>query len=519
MTEGPPSTQYGVEPDAAAVWAEVQGVSKRFGATRALEGVSLAIAEGESRALVGRNGAGKSTVVSVLTGLVRADEGEVRFAGELAPRPGDREAWRQRVACVYQKSTLFPHLTVAENLFINAHPRRSLGVVSWRALRVRAQEVLDHWGISVAPSVEARELRVEDRQQVEIARALASGSRFLILDEPTARLEAPAIRRLFDHVRALRRAGVSILYISHHLDEIYEICGTVTVLRDGRVVHSGDVADLTKAELVATMIGHESDAIAVAGRERSRRRSDAGGGPADDNALEVEQLEIDGWCSDVSFGVRPGEMLGLAGLAGSGKAQVAETIAGLRRPTRGSVLVDGRPVPHGDVHAAIKHGVGYVPQDRHAEGLVPTLSIEENLTLTLLDRIARFGLVAPRSRRRIAERIMASLEVVAAGPAQSVSELSGGNQQKVVVGRALLIDPRVLVVVSPTAGVDVASKEALFRALTSSPGLAVLVVSDELDELSYCDRVLVMFDGRVTEEFSSWHERELVAAMEGVNER
>jgi simple sugar transport system ATP-binding protein len=506
-------------PNAEIPVAEVHGVSKRFGATRALAQVSVAIHERESHALVGRNGAGKSTLVSVLTGLVRADEGEVRFAGRSAPRLGDRETWREQVACVYQKSTLLPDLTVAENLFINAHPRGRGGLVSWRALRARARQVLEEWDIGVAPDIEARRLRVEDRQRVEIARALASGTRFLILDEPTARLEGAAIRRLFEQVEGLRRAGVSILYISHHLDEIYEVCSTVTVLRDGRAVHSGKVADLGKADLVAAMVGHGGEVDAVTEEDRSRRRRGGAGECEIEEALRVEHLSVSGWCSDVSFGVRPGELVGLAGLAGSGKAQVAEAIAGLRKPDAGNVLVGGEPVRPGDVRTAIERGIGYVPQDRHDEGFVPNLSIEENMTLTQLDRLGRFGFVSPRTRRRLADQLMSSLEVVAEGPAQPVSELSGGNQQKVVVGRALLTNPRVLVVVSPTAGVDVAAKEALFATLTSSPDVAVLVVSDELDELSHCDRVLVMFDGRLTQEFDTWRERELVAAMEGVEDR
>jgi simple sugar transport system ATP-binding protein len=519
MSEHHPGTEDKARSDAGIAVVEAQGVSKRFGATHALDRASLAIHEGEAHALVGRNGAGKSTLVSVLTGLERPDEGEVCFAGQPAPKAGDRDGWRRRVACVYQKSTLLPDLTVAENLFMNAHPRGRLGLISWRTLRARAEQALAEWDIDVDPGVQAWRLRVEERQQVEIARALASGSRFLILDEPTARLEGPAIRRLFEHVEGLRDAGVSILYISHHLEEIYEICNTVTVLRDGRVVHAGAVDELPKRALVAAMVGHDGDADAASAEERSHRRANGNGKLDGQEALRVEGLSVDGWCADVSFAVRPGELVGLAGLAGSGKAQVAEAIAGLRTPSAGNVIVAGKPVPAGNVRTAIEHGIGYVPQDRHAEGLAPNLSIEENVTLSLLHRLARFGFVPARARRQLAERVMGSLEVVASGPAQQVSELSGGNQQKVVVGRALLTEPRVLVVVSPTAGVDVASKEALFRTLTSAPELGLLVVSDELDELSHCDRVLVMFDGRVTEEFRTWHERELVAAIEGVEER
>jgi simple sugar transport system ATP-binding protein len=310
---------------------------------------------------------------------------------------------------------------------------------------------------------------------------------------------------------------VSLLYISHHLDEIYEICDSVTVLRDGRLAHSGAVAGLTKPALVAAMVGESDGLEAVEGPSRSAQRSPVASS-AGEHALRVEGLCVDAWCRDVSFSVRPGELVGLAGLAGSGNTQVAEVIVGLRRPHAGRVLLADRPVPPGDVRAAIAHGIGFVPKDRHADGLAPNLSVEENMTLRMLERLGPLGFVAPKARGRVAQRMMGSLEVVGSRQ-QLVSELSGGNQQKVVVGGALVTVPGVLVVISPTAGVDIASKEALFRTLTSYPDLAVLVVSDELDELSHCHRVLVMRDGRVSGEFPSWSDTELVAAMEGVTEQ
>jgi simple sugar transport system ATP-binding protein len=492
-------------------------MSRRFGATLALDGVSVAVGERESRALVGRNGAGKSTLVSILTGLARADAGEVRFGGRPAPALSDRRAWHERVACVYQHSTLLPQLTVAENLFLNAHPRGRFGRIDWKALRRRAGEILDEWGIAISPDAQADALRVDERQQVEIARALASGSRFLILDEPTARLESSAIRQLFARLADLRARGVSLLYISHHLDEIYEVCDTVTVLRDGRLIHDGPVEELPKPKLITAMVGEARDS-GERRAEVSARRSGAAEAAGAERTLRVDSLEIGGWCSGVSFEVRPGELVGLAGLAGSGKKQVAEAIAGLRKARSGRVLVGDRVVPPGDAKVAIEHGIGFVPQDRHAEGFAPNLSIEENMTLTVIDHLGRFGFVSRGRRRRLAGELMESLEVVAAGPDQLVAELSGGNQQKVVVGRALTAAPRVVVVVSPTAGVDVASKEALFATLTSLSDVGVLVVSDELDELGHCDRVLVMFDGRVTHELDAWDEHRLVAAMEGVEQ-
>lgn len=501
----------------ASPLVEASNVSKRFGATLALDRVSVAVNQGESRALVGRNGAGKSTLVSILTGLVRADSGELRFAGRPAPRPEDRDAWQQRVACVYQKSTLFPHLTVAENLFINAHPQGRFGAVGWRRMRMQAAGILDEWNIAVSPTAEAGHLRVEDRQLVEIARALASGSRFLILDEPTARLEHAAIQRLFRRLANLRDAGVSILYISHHLDEIYDVCDTVTVLRDGRAVQAADVSDMPKSDLVAAMVGEHRDGASASNGGSARR-----GRPAltrvGREGLRVKNLAVDDACDGVSFEVRRGEFVGLAGLAGSGKAQIAEAIAGLRRPTTGEIHVGGRRVPPGDVAQAIACGVGFVPQDRHSDGFAPNLSVEENITLSSLGALGPLGFVSPRTRRRLAKAFTDSLGVVASGPAQAMAELSGGNQQKVVVGRALVPGPHALVVVNPTAGVDVASKEALFETITALEDVAVLVVSDELDELSHCDRVLVMFAGRLTNEFETWTERELVAAVEGVEE-
>jgi simple sugar transport system ATP-binding protein len=498
----------------AAPIVEADGVSKRFGATLALDAVSLTVGESESRALVGRNGAGKSTLVSILTGLTRADAGGVRFGGEPAPAPGDRSGWQERVACVYQHSTLLPQLTVAENLFLNNQPRGRFGLIKWKEVREGAVELLEKWGIGVSPDVEAGYLDVEERQQVEIARALASGSRFLILDEPTARLEGSGIRRLFSHLTDLRERGVSLLYISHHLDEIYEVCDTVTVLRDGRLVHDAQVMDLPKDALIEAMVGRPRDAVLEPHRARPQSNGD-GRGPGT-NTLRVESLRLDRQFSDISFDVHAGELVGLAGLAGSGKTAVAETIAGLRKPHGGHVKVGDDVVPPGDVRVAIEHGIGFVPQDRRKEGFAPNLSIEENVTLTVMDRLGRFGFVSPRRREEVARELMDSLEVVASGPEQLVAELSGGNQQKVVVARALTSKPRAMVVVSPTAGVDVASKEALFETLTSFTDVPVLVVSDELDELAHCDRVLVMFDGRLTHTFDAWDEHELVAAMEGV---
>ncbi|TQM79153.1 monosaccharide ABC transporter ATP-binding protein (CUT2 family) [Saccharothrix saharensis] len=490
---------------------EATGITKRFGSTVALDGAGIRIEAGQTHALVGRNGAGKSTLVSVLTGLQAADEGEVRFGGEPAPRLADRDAWRRRVACVYQKSTIIPELTVAENLYLNRHDRGRGGLISWRTTRERARELLETWSVDVDVRAPARELDVEQRQFVEIARALSFGARFIILDEPTAQLDAAAISRLFSRITDLQRQGVTFLFISHHLQEIYEICDTVTVFRDARHILTAAVDELPRGELVAAMTGEAPADTGV------RRR-----GPAPDAAhvLDVAGLSLPGSYDDVSFRVRAGEIVGLAGAASSGRIEIAETVVGLRTAAGGTVEIAGtRPRP-GSVPAALAAGVGFVPQDRHHQGLVPGMSIADNGTLTIPERLGRAGFIDGRRRDGFAEAMIDGLAIKAPGPGLPVSGLSGGNQQKVVMARALANDPALLVLVNPTAGVDVRSKEFLLGKVeeVAESGTGVLVASDELDDLRLCDRVLVVFQGRVVAETArGWHDHRLVAAMEGVD--
>ncbi|NBE96538.1 sugar ABC transporter ATP-binding protein [Nonomuraea sp. KC401] len=488
---------------------EARNVVKRFGPTTALDRAGIEIAEGETRALVGRNGAGKSTLVSILTGLLRPDQGEVLFSGEPAPPIADRDAWRQRVACVYQHSTIIPALSVAENLFLNRQPGRG-GLIRWRALRDRARELLDTYEVDVDAQALAGELTVEQRQLVEIARALSFGARFIILDEPTARLDGPAIERLFARMRSLREQGVTMLYISHHLDEVYEICQSVTVFRDARHIVTSPVADLPHDELVAAMTGEAT----VAYTSRSRT-------PGGTVVLSGEGLSLAGRYQDVDLTVRSGEVVGLAGSASSGKVGLAETLVGLHRADSGTVTVNGRRLRPGDVPAALRAGLGWVPQDRHREGFVPRLSVGENATFPIARKLGRYGLVSPSRRRAKAEELIENLDIKTEGADQPVGDLSGGNAQKVVFARALVDDPDVLVVINPTAGVDVKAKQALLGAVEDAVerGAGAVVVSDELDDLRICDRVLVMFHGRVVKDLPrGWTDHELVAVMEGMEE-
>ncbi len=493
-----------------------QGVWKAFGETQALRDVSLDVEAGECHGLVGRNGAGKSTLVTILTGLIRPDRGIVRLGAEAAPALADRATWQRMVACVYQKSMVVPSLTVAENVFLNRATGDDHGIVNWRAVRSRAHQVMLDWGFDLDVNRLAQDLTVEQRQVVEIARALSVGARFLILDEPTASLEKAAIERLFESIRRLKRSGVGILYISHHLEEIYDVCDRVTVLRDGKRMLSAPVGDIKQERLVEAMVGvtpQQTREITPQLRVTSSTRP----------LLEISHLHIPatlGPVQDVSFSVSPGECVGLVGLQGSGTSTVADAVVGLVKPESGEIRLDGKPVRSGKVHTTLQKGVAYVPQDRHARGFVPYLGVGENLTLSILDRLSNLGIVSRSSRDRVAADLVEQLGIVTSGLDQQVMQLSGGNQQKVVVGRALAGHPAMLVAVSPTVGVDVAAKESLLNVVAAARdgGTAVLLVSDDLEDLRICSRLLVMVKGRLVKEYHQppWDRHELIAVVEGL---
>ncbi|WP_410580051.1 sugar ABC transporter ATP-binding protein [Amycolatopsis sp. lyj-108] len=496
---------------AAVPVVSAQGVGKRYGPTVALSDVSLTVYPGESHALVGRNGAGKSTLVSILTGLSKTDTGHVEFGGVPAPPLSKQDDWKRAVACVYQHAMVVPQLTVAENLFLNRQSGKGFAI-GWQRLRRQARELLDSWDVHVDVDTPAGELSVEDRQFVEIARALSYGARFIVLDEPTAQLDSQAIERLFARMRQMQDSGVTFLFISHHLHEVYEVCQAVTVLRDAKHILTAPVSEVGRAELIDAMTG-EQGGLSV--RDASTREALA---PDADEVLTVDGLSGDGF-GDVTFRIHRGEVIGLAGSNASGKHQVAETVYGLRSPASGTIRVDGKPLKPGDIPAAIRAGIGCVPRDRHHEGLVLEHSIMDNATLSILDRLGKGGLAPPGVRYSKASKALTDYDIVAADADQPVSDLSGGNQQKVVLARALAGDPRLVVLINPTAGVDVKSKEALLAVVdrVRAEGKAVLIVSDELDDLRLSDRVLVLRAGAVVAEHrAGWSDGDLVADIEGV---
>jgi simple sugar transport system ATP-binding protein len=519
---------------------EVTGVEKRFGTTRALRGVDLSIGAGQCVGLVGRNGAGKSTLVSILSGLSEPDAGTVRFDGAPAPRVGDIQRWREWIATVFQHSMIVPHLSVAENVFLGPSlPGAAPGVVSWRTMRGRTRDIMRDWGFDIAPETPCRELSVEQLQVVEIVRALARGARCVLLDEPTAALERQAIVRLFDRVRQLTEAGVAVLYISHHLEEVFEICQDVAVLRDGELVLAAPTASLSKDDLVAAMVGGVRSAAAPGNGAPASGDTASGAtasgvtapesAPADaaqrEVVLAVDDLTSDsarGRLSGVSLRVHAGEVVGVTGLLSAGVATLGRVVAGAEASTGGEVTLRGRRVPPGRRAAAQRAGIGYIPEDRRAEGFVAMLGVAENITMTITRQLAgRLGVLRPGSRAAAAAPLGSALSLVSSGPGQPVSELSGGNQQKVTVARALAHHPSLIVAITPTRGVDVASKELLLRSLAdvaTDSGAGVLLCTDELSDLVLCDRVVVFVRGEVFTEFGRppFDRDELILATEGL---
>ncbi|GAB3401606.1 sugar ABC transporter ATP-binding protein [Schumannella luteola] len=490
---------------------QIDRVSKTYGATKALQDVSVSILPGQVHGLIGRNGAGKSTLLRMITGLETPDTGAVRFFGEDAPPAADAKAWQQRVACVYQRPSVFTNLTIAENLFAGRLPGNGPSV-SWRTMQNEAERILAEWRIDLDPRSLLSDAPIEERQMLTIAKALDAGTRIVLLDEPTVQLEGSAIRRLFDKVQELQQDGVTFVFVSHFLREVTAICDSASVLRDGKLLWSRTGDDVKSDDLVEALL---------AGQEQRRHRVESAAATATDTAPALElrsATEKGGAFTDVSFRVAPGELVAIGGVGGSGKYSVGEAIAGLRRLGSGSVLADGEVIPTGKVKASQKAGVGFVPADRHKDGYVPQLSVAENMTMGVMDRLAPAGFFSPRKQNEMSRTLIQDVALVPPNPALAVSGLSGGNQQKVVLARALARDPRVLVLISPTAGVDIAAKDAIYalilRALAD--GVAVVLISDDVEELLVSSRVLIMREGRIAAELAEPTEEDIVRAIEGL---
>ncbi|MFJ5897062.1 sugar ABC transporter ATP-binding protein [Streptomyces sp. NPDC093064] len=480
---------------------EAVGVGKRFAGVVALDDVSLTLRRGEIHALVGENGAGKSTLIKVLTGVHRPDTGELRLGGQPVSFARPHEAQQAGVSTIYQEINLVPMMSVARNIFLGREPKNRLRLIDFPRMHREAAELLAGFGVTADVRRPLNTLGVGTQQMVALARAVSVRARVVVMDEPTSALEPREVETLFRVIEELHSRDIAILYVSHRMDELYRVCDRVTVLRDGRLVHTGALADLDRMQLVSMMLGREVAEV--------RRHGVTGFGAAHDAAREpvltAEKLSRRHLLDEVSLELRPGEVLGLGGLLGSGRTETAKALVGALPLDSGTVSVAGRPLHRLSPAAAIRAGISLLSEDRKAEGIVPGLSVRENIVLAAMPRLSRAGVVSRKQQDRIAEIFMKRLRIKAAGPEQKVEELSGGNQQKVLLARWLCLEPRVLLLDEPTRGIDVGAKaevQALIDELAQE-GLAVLLISSDVEELvEGADRLVVLRGGTVAGELA-----------------
>ncbi len=477
---------------------EVVDATVRFPGVTALDEVSFTLLQGQIHALVGENGAGKSSLIKVLTGVYQPDGGEVRYGGQPVRFDDPAAAQRAGISTIYQEVNLVPLMSVARNIFLGREPKR-LGLIDYREMNRQAAAVLDRYGIGLDVTAPLRSLGLGVQQMVAVARAVSLDARVVIMDEPTSSLEAKEVETLFRVIRLLHEQGVAVVYVSHRLDELFAICDEVTVLRDGRTVHTGRMGDLTKASLVAAMLGRD---LAAAKQRQGTTHREIDETPP---VLRVRGLQRTPVLHGIDLDVRPGEVVGLGGLLGAGRSETARAVMGVDPVDRGTVAVDGTEIRRGSPGAAVGAGLVLLPEDRRNEGIIPNLSIRDNIVLAALPRLSRAGVVSDRRADELVSTFMRRLGIRASGPHQKVRELSGGNQQKVMLARWLCLQPKVLILDEPTRGIDVGAKAEIRDLIDelAAQGLGLVLISSELDEVvEGSDRVVVLRDGRIADELA-----------------
>jgi ribose transport system ATP-binding protein len=474
---------------------QMENVSKHFPGVQALEQVDFEIYPGEIVGLVGENGAGKSTLIKILSGVYAKDQGLIQFRGQPVDFRTPHTAQEHGIATIYQELALVPHLSVAENVFLNREPRRipMLGAVDFKKMRLQTESIMADLGVQISGRRLVKELTIASQQMVEIAKAVSRNAYLLLMDEPTSALSSKEADALFDLMRRLKQKGVSVVFVSHRLEEVLRVVDRIVVMRDGRRVGSLPASEASESKLIHLMVGREVGLFP---------KLDA---PIGEPILELRNLSGPNGVRNVSFAVHKGEIVGLAGLIGAGRTELVRLICGADRRSEGTILIEGKEVHINNPADAVAHGIGWVPEDRKQHGLVLGMDVKQNTTLAILRRISnRFGAVRSKSEREITSHYRETLSIATSDLSKTVKYLSGGNQQKVVLAKWLSTKPKILIMDEPTRGIDIGAK-AEFHALMSrlaQQGIGILMISSEMPEImGMSDRVIVMCQGRVTGEF------------------
>ncbi|MBJ6125035.1 sugar ABC transporter ATP-binding protein [Microvirga splendida] len=488
----------------------MHGIDKRFAGIPALRSAELVVEKGEVHALIGQNGAGKSTMIKILTGYYRKGAGEVLFDDRPVAFSSPQEAQRAGISTIYQEINLVPYRSVTENICLGREKRR-FGLLDWSAMHTEARALLARFNIDIDVRRPLMVYPTAIQQMVAIARAIGFEAKLVIMDEPTSSLDEREVEVLFEVIRQLKASGVSVIFVSHKLDELYAVCDRVTIMRDGRTVQVAPMADLSRLDLVTSMLGRELSQVLHEGH-------DTGEDDTREPVLQVRNLAMGRKVRDVSFEVRPGEIVGLAGLLGAGRTESVRAVFGADRPDSGTIAFDGRENAISAPSDAIRAGMGFCSEDRKLEGIIPDMSVRENLTLALMPQLARRGIVNEARSREIVDSFIKRLGIRCSGPEQRIRELSGGNQQKVLLARWLCMNPKLLILDEPTRGIDVGAKAeilGLIRELAGQ-GLGVLMISSELEEVvEAASRIFVLRDGRTAAELEgdAVNEQSVMTAM------
>lgn len=471
------------------VLVEIKDVSKHFPGVKALDHVSLSIRRGEVHALSGENGAGKSTLIKILTGVYTYDEGSIIFDGSPVAFKSTNESQKAGIGSVYQELNMIPYLSVAENIYIGDYPMGKTGI-DWKELYENAQKQLDSLNIDVDAKKQLNELSTAQQQMVSIVRAVSRDCKLIILDEPTSSLDTKEVKTLFSLVRQLKEKGVAFIFVTHRMEEIYQICDRITVLKDGQFIGTYQAEDLNQYQLVTLMVG----------REITQQRKQTYFSPEKDQnyVVEVRNLAKKPKVKDVSFGISRGEIVGLAGLLGSGRTEVAEMLFGSEMPDAGEILYEGILQKNISPTKAVRAGLAFCTENRRLDGIVPNMSVKNNIVLACMKQISRLGFVISRKRLALVNRYIEELRIKTPTPEQRIRNLSGGNQQKALLARWMATNPKLIILDEPTRGIDVGAKQEVERLVQqiASQGIGVLLISSEIPELvRNCDRVIVLREG------------------------